>query len=186
MTDRYALIPERSRFTVQAFAGGPLSGFAHNPVFAVRQFSGQVNFAPEALDPSCQIIVQADSLSLIGNVKTRDRLEIERQMFDEVLEVKKFQRIAFHSTEFAATKIADGWYRAQIRGGMQLHGLALNQLIDLQLRLSDNELRLSGEFPLSLTAYRLKRVSALGGMIQLKDELKFSFDLIGQKQESTP
>ncbi len=68
---------------------------------------------------------------------------------------------------------------------MQLHGLTAMQQIDFQVRVSDQELRLSGEFPLSISKYKMKRVTALGGMIQLKDELKFAFDLVGQKQESS-
>jgi polyisoprenoid-binding protein YceI len=185
MTDCYTVSPERSRFTVQAFAGGVLSGFAHNPVFAVRRFGGEVRFAPDAGDSSCRIEVQAGSLELTGNVKETDRREIQRAMIYEVLETEKYPQIVFNSTEFAVTKIADNWFRAQVRGDMQLHGMTKMQQIDLQLRVLDQDLRLSGEFPLSLSAYKMKRVSALGGMIQVKDELKFAFDLVGPKQDST-
>jgi polyisoprenoid-binding protein YceI len=185
MTDRYALIIERSRFSVQAFAGGMLSGFAHNPVFAVRQFSGDVSFDPDALNLSCQITVQAESLDITGSIKESDRQEIKRAMFEDVLEVKRFAQIVFISTESTVTKIADNWFRAQVRGDMQLHGLTAMQQIDFQVRVSDQELRLSGEFLLSISKYKMKRVTALGGMIQLKDELKFAFDLVGQMQESS-
>jgi polyisoprenoid-binding protein YceI len=184
MTDHYTLTPERSRFTVQAFAGGVLSGFAHNPVFAIRRFAGEAGLARDQSDLSCQITVEANSLQLTGSVKEKDRQEIERAMFDEVLEVNRFPQIVFNSMGSDITKIADNWFRAQIRGDMQLHGTTITQVIDLQVRANDGELRLSGEFPLSLTAYKLKRVTALGGMIQLKDELKFAFDFVGRKQET--
>ena len=36
--NRYRIDPGRSRFTVQAFATGLLSAFAHSPTFAVRDF----------------------------------------------------------------------------------------------------------------------------------------------------
>jgi polyisoprenoid-binding protein YceI len=183
MTDRYSLSTERSRFTVQAFAGGILSGFAHNPIFAIRRFSGEARFEPGGPNLWCQITVEAKSLSLTGTVKEKDRQEIERAMFDEVLEVGRFPQIIFTSTESEVAKIADDWCRAQLRGDMQLHGMKKTQQIDLQARITDGELRLSGEFPLSLSAYKMKRVTALGGMIQLKDELKFTLDLVGIKQE---
>ncbi|HEY1921865.1 MAG TPA: YceI family protein [Tepidisphaeraceae bacterium] len=185
MTDRYTLIPDRSRFAVQAFAGGMLSGFAHNPVFAVRSYTGDIRFDSDGLNLWCQIAVQADSLQITGSPKDSDREEITRAMFEEVLEIKRFPQILFASTASTVTKIADNWFRAQVKGDMQIHGMTKPQSIDFQVRVSDEGLRLSGEFPLSLTTYKMKRVSALGGMIQLKDELKFSFDLVAQKQASS-
>ncbi len=47
----------------------------------------------------------------------------------------------------------------------------------------EDEIRLTGDCPLSQPAYRIKRVSALGGMITLKDELKLAFDLVGRRQD---
>jgi polyisoprenoid-binding protein YceI len=184
MKEVYTLTTERSRFTVQAFASGVLSGFVHNPIFTIRNFTGAVRFAPDATDLSCQIKVQADSLALTGSVKEEDRQDIERRMYDEVLEIAQFPRIAFGSTEAVVTKITDNWFRAQVQGEMHLHGITRPQQIDMQIRLFDDALRLGGEFSLSLTAHRIKRIKALGGLIQLKDELKFAFDLVGQKQDS--
>jgi polyisoprenoid-binding protein YceI len=186
MTDIYSLTTERSRFTVQAFASGILSGFVHNPIFSIRRFTGLVRFTPDAPDLSCEINVQANSLTLTGSVKEEDRQDIERRMFDEVLEAARFPQIVFRSTGSVLTQITENWFRAQVDGEMQLHGITKPQQIDMQVRISDNELRLGGELSLSLTAHKLKRITALGGLIQLKDELKFAFDLVGQKQEPAP
>jgi hypothetical protein len=38
---------------------------------------------------------------------------------------------------------------------------------------------LRGEFGLHMSEYRIKPVTALGGSIKLKDELKGSFDIAG-------
>ena len=102
-------------------------------------------------------------------------------MRTEVLETAVYPEIAFRSTEIAADRIADTWYRLRIQGDLSLHGVISAQSIDAQLRLPEDEMRLSGEFRLLLSTYRIKRVTALGGMIQLKDELRFSFDLAGRK-----
>jgi hypothetical protein len=40
-------------------------------------------------------------------------------------------------------------------------------------------LRLAGDFRLLLSDYRIRQVSALGGLITLKEDLKFVFDLLG-------
>jgi polyisoprenoid-binding protein YceI len=184
MAVRYTFDAERSRFTVQAFASGMLSGFAHSPTFAVRGFKGEMQFDPDAPgNASLLLEVRADSLELTDKVSEKDRQEIQRAMQEEVLETARYPLITYRSTQIAATRIADNWFRVQVRGEMRLHGATRPQEIDAQLRLAENELRLSGEFMLSQTAYGIKRASALGGAIKVKDELKFVFDLVGQKQE---
>jgi hypothetical protein len=39
---------------------------------------------------------------------------------------------------------------------------------------------------LQLPAYRIKRVTALGGMIKLKDEVRFTFDLVAWPEGRPP
>jgi polyisoprenoid-binding protein YceI len=185
MTVCYTLTPEDSRFTVQAFAGGLLSVFAHDPVSTVREFTGQLCFTPETFaDATLTITVRADSLELTAGAPDKDRQEIETTMRKEVLETAAYPEIRFRSATMAATKIADNWYRLRIRGELTLHGVQHTQEIDSQLRLLDDGIRLSGEFGLALSAYRIKRVTALAGMIKLKDEVEFSFDLAGRAESA--
>jgi polyisoprenoid-binding protein YceI len=176
------LDPSQSRFTVQAFAQGALSVFAHSPTFVIRAFTGEIRLAPEVMaDAALHLAVQADSLALSDSVSAKDREEIERRMRQEVLETAAYPQIVFQSTEIAASKIAEGWYRLEIAGKLSLHGVTNHQRLDAQLRVSEDEIRLSGDCALSQQAYRIKRVSALGGMITVKDELKLAFDLVGHK-----
>jgi hypothetical protein len=44
-------------------------------------------------------------------------------------------------------------------------------------------LRISGNFPLSQSEYGIKPFSAAGGTLRLKDEVKFSFELVARQQE---
>ena len=94
-----------------------------------------------------------------------------------------FPEIVFQSTEITPTKIAEGWYRLGIAGKLSLHGVTNPHRVDAQLRVIEDEIRLSGDCALLQSAYRIKRVSALGGMITLKDELKLAFDLVGRRQD---
>jgi polyisoprenoid-binding protein YceI len=185
MAVRYTFDPERSRFTVQAFATGMLSGFAHSPTFVIRAFKGDLQFEPG--DPgngSFQLTVRADALELNDKVSDKDRQEIQRAMRQEVLETSRYPEISFRSTELAVTKITDNWFRVQLKGEMRLHGVTKPHGIDAQLRLAEKECRLSGDFIISQTAFGVKRASALGGAIKVKDELKFVFDLVGHSQEA--
>jgi hypothetical protein len=43
-------------------------------------------------------------------------------------------------------------------------------------------LRASGDFTLSQSAYSIKPVSVAGGALKIKDELKFSFEIVARKQ----
>jgi len=183
MSIRYTLDPERSRFTVQAFATGLLSGFAHSPTFAIRGFEGDMQFDPGARGhTSLNLTVRADSLELTDKVSDKDRQEIQKAMREEVLETARYPEISFHSTQIAVTTIADNWFRVQLKGEMRLHGVTKSRDIDGQLRVGENEARLSGDFMLPQTTFGIRRASALGGAIKVKDELKFKFEIVGRSE----
>jgi polyisoprenoid-binding protein YceI len=181
----YVANPAQSRFTVQAFAAGMLSGLGHSPTFAIRGFTGELLFDPEAPEgTSIRIAVEAESLALTDSVSPKDRDEIVRQMRRDVLETTAYPEIVFQGTEVAADRIAENWYRLQVVGEIRLHGVKRRQPLDTQLRLSEEHARLSGNCTLSQSAYRIKPVVALGGLIKLKDELKFDFDIVFTRQEA--
>jgi polyisoprenoid-binding protein YceI len=128
--------------------------------------------------------VRADSLEVTGNVNDRDRPEIQKTMLKEVLETERYPEIRFRSSTISAATVADNWYRLQISGELSLHGVTNPLRVDTQLRILGDGIQLSGDFGLLLSAFRIKRVTALGGLIKLKDELKLSFDLVGRKEGS--
>ena len=95
---RYILDSAQSRFTVQAFAGGMLSGLGHSPTFAIREFTGELRFAPDApAESSFRLSVKADSLSVTDSVSRTDRNEIESRMRQEVLETATYLEIVYQS-----------------------------------------------------------------------------------------
>src|ERR1700757_2837485 len=103
---RYTLDPSRSRFTVQAFATGILSGFAHSPTFAIRGFTGEMDFVPNApAESSLTVTVRADSLTVTDSVSPQDRDDIESRMRQEVLETASYPEIVFQSTKITADQV---------------------------------------------------------------------------------
>ena len=180
---QYRVDGRRSRFTVKAFSGGLLSSFAHNPTIAIRDFTGDVEFAPNALEKSSlRLKVNGDSLELTDNVSDKDRKEIERMTREEVLVTDRYPEIIFESAQVSGNKITEGWYRVNITGNLTLHGVTNKCSFDAQVRVSADSLRAEGEFPLKQTDYNIKLVSAAGGTIKVKDELKFSFDIVASKE----
>jgi polyisoprenoid-binding protein YceI len=179
----YRLDTSRSRFTVRAFATGLLSAFAHNPTIAIRDFAGEVQFPPGKLQEGrLRISIKADSLEVVGNVSDKDRREIERQMREEVLETARYPEVVFESTRISAEMITEGQYRVRINGRLFLHGVTGDCEIAARVLVAEDMLRANGEFPLRQTDYSIKPVSALGGTIKLKDELRFSFDIVAQRE----
>src|SRR5437868_8727338 len=103
---RYKIDPSQSTFTVQAFAQGLLAGFGHNPIIAIREFTGEVEYNSENFsNASLRLVIYADSLSLLDDVKDKDRIEIERTMLQDILETLKYPEILFLSTNVTSTRI---------------------------------------------------------------------------------
>jgi len=182
---RYAIDPKLSRFTVQAFAGGLLSGFGHNPTFAVRDFTGEAKFSPDApQDGSLLMRIKADSLQLTTDVSDKDRREIERTMRQEVLETEKNPEIRYEGSVVSVSEPGPGRYRVNLAGQMFLHGVSRDQPVVADLSAGPETLRAYGNFSVSQIAYGIKLVSVAGGAMKVKDELKCAFDLVAHKCEA--
>jgi polyisoprenoid-binding protein YceI len=179
---RYVVDAKVSQFTLQAFAEG-MAGIAdHRPRFYVREFSGEVEFSPDKLDSgSLQLIARTDSLEIMDEVTEADRKAIKRVMFDEVLQPQMFPEVVFRSSQVVCSLVGENRYRAEIGGVMSLHGAENLQVMQVQLILTDESLRAHGEFRLRQTDYGLKIASVAGGMLRIKDELKFVFFIVARK-----
>jgi polyisoprenoid-binding protein YceI len=180
----YRLAPEQSTFTVQAFAEGLFSAFGHDPVLAIQDFTGEAQFVPGSLESaSLKIAIKADSIVLSNEVKEKDRLEIEQTMREQVLEIAKYPEIVFVSSSISVTRLAEGRYRARVIGDLTFHGVTQKNLwITSEVTVNGESLRAKGEFSLKQTDFGIKPFSAVGGTIKLKNELKFSFDIVAAKE----
>jgi polyisoprenoid-binding protein YceI len=179
---RYRLIPEQSKFTVQAFAEGLFSAFGHDPVLAIKDFTGEAQFVPGSFESaSLKITIKADSIVLSNSEK--DRLEIEQTMREQVLEIAKYPEIVFVSSNISVTRLSEGRYRGRIIGDLTFHGVTQKNLwITAQGTVSGESLKAQGDFTLKQTDFGIKPFSAAGGTIKLKNELKFSFDIAARKE----
>lgn len=176
---RYRIDAAESRFTVRAFAGGFLSAFAHDHNIAIRDFTGEADFTYGTVQPaSLRITIKAGSLAVTDKISASDRQKIEGTMRDEVLEITKYPEIIFKSSGVTASKTGDGQYQARISGELNLHGVTKPLTINAQLEFGDRTLRARGAFAVKQSSFDIKPVSVAGGTIKVKDELKFSFDIV--------
>jgi polyisoprenoid-binding protein YceI len=176
---RYRIDAARSRFMVRAFAGGFLSAFAHDHNIAIRDLGGEADFTYGTVEPaSLHITIKAESLAVTDKISESDRQKIEGTMREEVLEVSKYPEIVFKSSGISATKTAEGQYQARIAGELTLHGVTRPLTLNAQLEFGDKTFRAKGAFALKQSSFDIKPVSVAGGTIKVKDELKFTFDIV--------
>jgi len=176
---RYRIDAAQSRFIVRAFAGGFLSAFAHDHTIAIRDFAGHADFTYGTVEPaSLEMTIKAASLEITDKVSTSDRQKIEGTMRDEVLEIAKYPDISFKSTSVSASKTGEGQYQARISGELTLHGVTRPVAMTAQLEFGDKTLRAKGGFAIKQSNFSIKPVSVAGGTIKVKDELKFTFDIV--------
>jgi polyisoprenoid-binding protein YceI len=182
-TDLYIIDGKASRFTVQAFATGLLARMGHNPTIGIRDFSGEMKFNPDKLEAgSFRLLIKTASLSVQDDITSKDLREMERLMNEEVLETAKFPEILYEAPSISVTKMTDTLCSATLNGKLTLHGVTRNQPIAVRVALLGSMLRASGDFSLDQTDYDIKLVSVAGGALKLKDELKFSFEIVARRQ----
>ncbi len=178
----YRFDPAASTFSVHAFAEGLLSAFGHDPVIGVKDFHGEATFVPGTFEnASLKLTVNANSLSVINDIKQKDRAEIERTMRAEVLETAKYPEIVFQSNHISLSRLREGIYRARVTGELALHGVTQkNVWISGEVTVSPDALRVKGDLPIKQTDYKIHLVSVVGGTLKIKNEVKCSFDIVAR------
>jgi polyisoprenoid-binding protein YceI len=173
-----------SLFTVQALASGIVAVVANSPKFAIRDIAGVAAYVPGSLqNATLRMTINVASLEIMDEVSKSDRREIERVMFDEVLEKNFYPTVEFKSSRVSATKTGENMYRVNIAGDLMLHGTTRGMGLEAQVVAGEDTLRAQGSFTLMQSDYGLRIASVAGGTLKLKDELKFSYFFIGRRRD---
>ena len=182
---RYVIDSGASTFLVQASSTGLLSAFGHDPKFAIGDFQGDAEFTPGSAnldDARVRVRVRADSLKVVNEISESDRDEIERRMNSEVLESDRFPDLYYEVLRVTGSGNGERYWLA-LDGELTMHGITRSLAVSSRLLLNGPSLRASGEFSVKLSDFGIAPVTAVGGAIRLKDELKCSFDVVARKQE---
>jgi polyisoprenoid-binding protein YceI len=180
----YAIDHRASQFTVQVFSGGLLSAFGHSPTIAITDFSGEAQVNSDAPgQSSLKVTIKAESLEVKDDISVKDRREIERGMQQEILETSIYPEIAYECSNITATKNGEDQYLVTLNGDLTMHGVTRPQTVCARVILTGDSLRAFGNFSLLQTEYDLKLASVAGGALKVKDELKFSFNVLARKKE---
>jgi polyisoprenoid-binding protein YceI len=181
-TARYVIDAGASTLTARAFATGLLASFGHNPAIAIPDIEGEISLHSEAIErSSVRLTIHADALAVAGDMSDKDRNEINRKMHEEVLESDSYPNIVFESTHGSASQTGDGQYWVALNGQLTLHGVTRPHAVSGRVSLPGDTLRATGEFSVLLSDYEIRPVSAVGGAVKLKDEIKLSFTISARK-----
>ena len=181
----YVIDAQRSTFVAQAFATGLLSAFGHDPRIAIRNFGGDLSFRLAGLTVEgsrLNIRIQADSLEVIDDISEKDKEEIHRKMSEEVLEMDRFPEILYECSRVSGSGSGDRYWVA-LNGELTLHGVTKSVPISARVIINGSSVRAAGDFSIRQSDYEIAPVSAAGGAVKLKDEVKLTFDIVAHKEE---
>lgn len=173
-----------SRFTVQAFATGLLSSFGHSPRIAVRDFEAEIQCIPETYEKAfVRLTVQTSEMEILDEMKRDDRARMEQEMYDKVLDVRHYPTALYESNQITVQKLAPDALKADVDGELSFHGATQSLPLQANIIVIGTTLRISGNFTVRQSDYGIKPVSVAAGTLRLKDELKFTFDLVARRQD---
>jgi len=182
-TVTYKLDPSQSKFMAHANAGGLLWFKGHNHHLDAGDFSGQVEITEGTVTPaSLRLVVKAASLHETGADFTEPQKQIiNKELHDIVLHPDQYPDIIFQSTNVTVKNSTADRYEVKIDGDLTLHGVTRRITIPAVVTLSGDKLRAIGEFSIDRDDYKVKATSAFHGMVRVKNNIKFEFDIVGRR-----
>ena len=180
-TRSYTLDDSQSKFFARAFAGGLLWFKGKDHLVAVREFTGQAQITPGSITPaSLEITAKAASMVETRDVFTEQEKQIiSKELREIVLEPEKYPDITFKSTRVTGKSTGADRYQLKIEGNLTLHGVTRGITIPTEVTLSGNDMRARGEFSIDRDDFGVKATSAFHGMVRVRDNIKFTFDIMG-------
>lgn len=180
---RFSIDSAASRFTLQAFAGGLLSAFGHDPVISIPDFFGEIQIeSPDLARVDFRLTINAASLQVASEMPDKDRAEIERVMHQQVLEDDRYPEIIYECSQVSSSRTGEGQYWVALNGQLTMHGVSHAQTISTRVSMNGDKLKAAGNFSLLQSDYEIERVSFAGGTLRVKDELKCAFSLVANRQ----
>lgn len=182
-SQRFQLDAAQSKFIAHAMAGGLFWFKGHDHLVAVRDFSGAAQLTPDQINPaSLEITAKSGSMVETSSVFTEAQKQIiDKELREIVLQPDQFPEIIFRSTQVQGRKLAEDQYDLKIAGDLTLHGVTRPITIPAKITVSGNQLRAVGEFSIDRGDFKIKATSAFHGLVQVRDTIKFNFDIVGHR-----
>jgi polyisoprenoid-binding protein YceI len=161
----------KSVITVRVLKAGLFSAFGHEHEVRAPISQGTIT---EGDNPSVELTVDARQLRLMDtDLSPKDYAEVQSTMLGaKVLDIDKFPQIQFRSTR--VQKLATGKWK--IEGDLTLHG----QTHPVEVEVSSDQGHYRGSATVRQKDFGITPVTAGGGTIKVKNEVRVSFDLLAR------
>ena len=160
----HAIDTGRSKITIHVGKSGLFSAAGHEHEVSAPIAEGAI---ADSGPGRIWFRVEAAKMAVLPE---KDQAAVQKDMQEKVLESATFPQIRFEST--AIRKVADG--RWSVTGNLSLHGKTNPVVADV--RLEGNAY--AGQAVLKQSQFGIKPVSAGGGTVKVKDELKIDFMIV--------
>jgi polyisoprenoid-binding protein YceI len=162
----------RSTLTVRVFKAGLFSAFGHN--HEIRAPIARGSFDESANLPSVELQVDTRQLQALDpDLSAKDRAEVQQTMLGPtVLDSARFPQIRFRS--LTVEKAGEGKWR--VHGDLTVHGETRPVLVEV----NGGSGHYRGSASVRQTDFGIKPVSAAGGSIKVKDEVRVEFEIFGR------
>jgi Uncharacterized conserved protein len=175
----YKIDPALSEFTINTDTKGLFSHIGKNLIIAIKDFSGQVQFSEDSIESgSLKMKVMANSLTVLNKTKPKDKIKIEQNTQNKVLDSQNFPEISFESTQVSGKKNEFDFYEVKIAGNLTLHGVTRPIVINAQVYLKEGQLMAKGGLAVKQTDYKIKPLTLLGGAYTVEDQVDLVYQLV--------
>jgi len=159
----------RSKITIHVGKSGIFSAAGHEHEVSAPIAEGAID---DSGNGRVWFRVEAAKMQVLPE---KDQVAVQKDMQEKVLESAKFPEIRFQSV--MVKKLGEG--RWQVTGNLRLHGHVNPVTADVRLELNDRAGQAySGQATLKQSQFDIKPVSAAGGTVKVKDELKIDFVIV--------
>ena len=161
---------QHSVLRVRVYKAGMFSAFGHEHAIRAPIQNGTFDEDNGTVD----FVVDARALRVLdSDVSDKDRAEIQSTMLgSKVLDSSQFHEIRFHSTEVHR----GGESKWTVQGELTLHGQSHPVKVDVERQ----DGRYRGSARLRQTEFGITPVTAAGGTVKVKDEIRVEFEMVGR------
>ena len=185
----YVVNGKDSDVRILAFRGGPLAKAGHNHVVRVHELSGDIYLAQKFHESGFALAFPVAKLEVDpADARTDEGIEFavmpSPQAIDatyknmtgpSVLDAQQFPEVTLRSVAM----IGPAWGpEATVR--VTLHGVERDVNVPLAINVCDDKLTVTGMFMLKTSDFGMTPFSALGGGLQVLDEVKVRFHVLAR------
>jgi polyisoprenoid-binding protein YceI len=169
-----------SRVVIEVGRSGMFGFAGHDHEVIAPAVAGRVTFDPADWQRSA-VALQFDASALKVTGKGDPPADVPKvqsvMLSEQVLDVGRFQTVAFKSRRVSATPRTPNAVDLVIDGELTLHGQTRPMTIRAATTLEPDGLTARGAFTIKQTEFGMTPVTAGGGTVRVKDDVRVQFDL---------